>query len=106
MRLVPFGEYIPLRSALGWRPGRKAGARDRRPGTKQVVMTPGRCASAHGLLRVAFPDMSRHLTGDGVQLLIAESSTSSFQHSWAFRAARLAGRAAAAEDWRPMVHAP
>lgn len=53
----------------------------------------------------AFPDMSRHLAGDGAQLLVAQSSTSSFQHSWA--PAQHASLAAlrAAEDWRPMVHA-
>jgi len=48
MRLVPFGEYIPLRSALGWATSvGKAAGQDRRPGTKQVVMDTGRCASAH-----------------------------------------------------------
>jgi apolipoprotein N-acyltransferase len=53
----------------------------------------------------AFPDMSRHLAGDGAQLLVAQSSTSSFQDSWA--PAQHASLAAlrAAESWRPMVHA-
>jgi apolipoprotein N-acyltransferase len=107
MRLVPFGEYIPLRSALGWATSvGKAAGEDRRPGTRQVVMDTG--ALRFGPLvcfESAFPDMSRHLAGDGAQLLVAQSSTSSFQGSWA--PAQHASLAAlrAAEDWRPMVHA-
>ncbi|MFC4036253.1 apolipoprotein N-acyltransferase [Streptomyces polygonati] len=107
MRLVPFGEYIPLRSVLGWATsvGRAAG-QDRRPGTRQVVMDTG--SLRFGPLvcfESAFPDMSRHLTGDGAELLIAQSSTSTFQNSWA--PAQHASLAAlrAAEDERPMVHA-
>ncbi|SEN73409.1 apolipoprotein N-acyltransferase [Actinacidiphila rubida] len=107
MRLVPFGEYIPMRSLLGWATSvGKAADQNRRPGTRQVVM------DAHGLrfaplvcFETAFPDMSRHLAGDGAQVLVAQSSTSSFQDSWA--PAQHASLAAlrAAETWRPMVHA-
>jgi apolipoprotein N-acyltransferase len=107
MRLVPFGEYIPLRSVLGWATSvGKAADQNRRPGTRQVVM------DDHGLrfaplvcFETAFPDMSRHVAGDGAQVLVAQSSTSSFQGSWA--PAQHASLAAlrAAETWRPMVHA-
>ncbi|MFG3100644.1 apolipoprotein N-acyltransferase [Streptomyces sp. NPDC048182] len=108
MRLVPFGEYIPARSLLGWATSvGKAAGEDRRQGSEQVVMDVG------GGLRVgpmvcfesAFPDMSRHLAADGAQLLLAQSSTSTFQHSWA--PAQHASLAAlrAAETGRPMVHA-
>ncbi|AWT41834.1 MULTISPECIES: apolipoprotein N-acyltransferase [Streptomyces] len=108
MRLVPFGEYIPARSLLGWATsvGRAAGE-DRRRGTEQVLMNAG-----HGLhlgplvcFETAFPDMSRRLTEDGADLLVGQSSTSSFQGSWA--PAQHASLAAlrAAETGRPMVHA-
>jgi apolipoprotein N-acyltransferase len=107
MRLVPFGEYIPARPLLGWATsvGRAAGE-DRRRGDHQVVM------NADGLrigplvcFESAFPDMSRNLAGMGAQLLVAQSSTSTFQGSWA--PAQHASLAAlrAAESWRPMVHA-
>ncbi|MFI0900986.1 apolipoprotein N-acyltransferase [Streptomyces sp. NPDC020983] len=107
MRLVPFGEYVPLRPLLGWATSvGKAAGEDRRRGARQVVM------DAEGLrigplvcFESAFPDMSRRLAGDGAQLLVAQSSTASFQHTWA--PAQHASLAAlrAAETWRPVVHA-
>ncbi|WP_063738705.1 MULTISPECIES: apolipoprotein N-acyltransferase [Streptomyces] len=110
MRLVPFGEYIPLRSVLGWATHvGKAADQNRMRGTRQVLMPVG---SAGGLrvgplvcFESAFPDMSRQLARDGAQLLVAQSSTSTFQDSWA--PAQHASLAAlrAAETWRPMAHA-
>ncbi|WP_330341312.1 apolipoprotein N-acyltransferase [Streptomyces sp. NBC_00557] len=108
MRLVPFGEYIPARSLLGWATSvGKAAGEDRRRGSEQVVINVG-----HGLrigplicFETAFPDMSRHLAEDGADVLLGQSSTSSFQGSWA--PAQHASLAAlrAAETGRPMVHA-
>ncbi|GGX99890.1 apolipoprotein N-acyltransferase [Streptomyces minutiscleroticus] len=108
MRLVPFGEYVPARSLLGWATSvGKAAGEDRMRGTGQVLMDVG-----HGLrvgpmvcFESAFPDMSRQLARDGAGLLVAQSSTSTFQGSWA--PAQHASLAAlrAAETGRPMVHA-
>ncbi|EDX25728.1 apolipoprotein N-acyltransferase [Streptomyces sp. Mg1] len=110
MRLVPFGEYIPARALLGWATSvGKAAGEDRVPGDSPVVMDlPGRPDVRLGPLvcfESAFPDMSRHLAREGAGLLIAQSATSSFQHSWA--PAQHASLAAlrAAESGRPMVHA-
>ncbi|MYT20733.1 apolipoprotein N-acyltransferase, partial [Streptomyces sp. SID7760] len=110
MRLVPFGEYIPARSLLGWATSvGKAAGEDRRRGAEPVLMNlPGRPGVRIGPLvcfESAFPDMSRRLTRDGAALLVAQSATSSFQRSWA--PAQHASLAAlrAAEDGRPMVHA-
>ncbi|MGX4693479.1 apolipoprotein N-acyltransferase [Streptomyces sp. JNUCC 63] len=108
MRLVPFGEYIPARSVLGWATsvGRAAGV-DRRRGTEQVVMNVG-----HGLrigplicFETAFPDMSRHLAQDGAGVLVAQSSTSTFQQSWAPEQHASLAALRAAETGRPVVHA-
>ncbi|MER6980746.1 apolipoprotein N-acyltransferase [Streptomyces carpinensis] len=108
MRLVPFGEYIPARSLLGWATSvGKAAGEDRRRGSEQVVMNVG-----HGLrvgplvcFETAFPDMSRHLARDGAVVLLAQSSTSTFQHSWAPEQHASLGALRAAETGRPMVHA-
>lgn len=108
MRLVPFGEYIPARSLLGWATsvGRAAGE-DRRRGTEQVVMYAG-----HGLrigplicFETAFPDMSRHLAEDGADVLLGQSATSTFQDSWAPEQHASLAALRAAETGRPMVHA-
>ncbi|WP_405739617.1 apolipoprotein N-acyltransferase [Streptomyces sp. NBC_00028] len=108
MRLVPFGEYIPARSLLGWATSvGKAAGEDRRRGSGQVVMDVG-----HGLkigpmvcFESAFPDMSRHLAESGAEVLIAQSSTSSFQDSWAPEQHASLAALRAAETGRPMVHA-
>ncbi|WP_369142968.1 apolipoprotein N-acyltransferase [Streptomyces sp. R44] len=114
MRLVPFGEYIPARPLLGWvTSAGRAADEDRRRGSEPVVMAlPGRGAGASPprvgplvCFESAFPDMSRRLTRDGAGLLVVQSSTSTFQGSWA--PAQHASLAAlrAAETGRPVVHA-
>ncbi|MFI1422518.1 apolipoprotein N-acyltransferase [Streptomyces sp. NPDC020731] len=108
MRLVPFGEYIPARSLLGWATSvGKAAGEDRRQGSEQVVMDAGNGLRIGPMVcfESAFPDMSRHLAEDGADVLLAQSSTSTFQWSWA--PAQHASLAAlrAAETGRPMVHA-
>ncbi|WP_219692547.1 apolipoprotein N-acyltransferase, partial [Streptomyces anatolicus] len=108
MRLVPFGEYIPARSLLGWATSvGKAAGEDRRRGDRQVVMDTGHGPRIGPLVcfESAFPDMSRRLTRDGAQLLLAQSATSSFQSSWAPEQHASLAAVRAAETGRPMVHA-
>ncbi|MFC5723369.1 apolipoprotein N-acyltransferase [Streptomyces gamaensis] len=108
MRLVPFGEYVPARSVLGWATSvGKAAREDRRRGDRQVVMRLPDGARIGPLVcfESAFPDMSRHLAREGAQLLVAQSSTSTFQRSWAPRQHASLVALRAAETWRPMVHA-
>lgn len=110
MRLVPFGEYIPARPLLGWatRVG-EAAQIDRVRGTRPVVMpvapSAGQRIGPLVCFESAFPDLSRQLARAGARVLIAQSSTATFQDSWA--PAQHASLAAlrAAETWRPMVHA-
>ncbi|MBQ1001147.1 apolipoprotein N-acyltransferase [Streptomyces sp. RK62] len=108
MRLVPFGEYIPLRSMLGWATSvGKAAAEDRRQGTEQVVMDVGNGLRVGPMVcfESAFADMSRHLADDGAEVLIAQSATSTFQQSWAPEQHASLAALRAAETGRPMVHA-
>ncbi|MER7348707.1 apolipoprotein N-acyltransferase [Streptomyces aurantiacus] len=108
MRLVPFGEYVPARSLLGWATSvGKAAGEDRRRGERPVVMDVGQGLRVGPLVcfESAFPDMSRHLTREGAQVLLAQSATSSFQRSWAPEQHASLAAVRAAETGRPMVHA-
>ncbi|MFJ7066072.1 apolipoprotein N-acyltransferase [Streptomyces sp. NPDC101115] len=115
MRLVPFGEYVPARAVLGWATSvGKAAGEDRRRGTAPVVMTlPGTAGPGPAGLRIgplicfetAFPDMSRRLARDGADVIVAQSSTSTFQDSWAPAQHASLGALRAAETGRPVVHA-
>ncbi|MGV9559974.1 apolipoprotein N-acyltransferase [Streptomyces sp. NPDC003522] len=108
MRLVPFGEYVPARSLLGWATSvGKAAGEDRRRGTEQVVMDAGAGLRVGPLVcfETAFPDMSRRLVEDGTDILVGESSTSTFQNSWAPAQHASLGALRAAETGRPFVHA-
>ncbi|MFF6812849.1 apolipoprotein N-acyltransferase [Streptomyces sp. NPDC012403] len=108
MRLVPFGEYVPARSLLGWATSvGEAAGEDRRQGSEQVVMDAGNGLRIGPMVcfESAFPDMSRHLAEDGADVLLAQSSTSTFQQSWAPAQHASLGALRAAETGRPMVHA-
>ncbi|MGW1606709.1 nitrilase-related carbon-nitrogen hydrolase, partial [Streptomyces eurythermus] len=96
------------RSLLGWATsvGRAAGE-DRHRGTRQTLLDVG-----HGLrvgplicFETAFPDLGRHLADDGADILLGQSSTSTFQHSWAPEQHASLAALRAAETGRPMVHA-
>ena len=107
MRLVPFGEYIPFRRILGPLTRiTRAAPEDRRRGHSLVVMhADGTAFSPLICFESAFPDMSRRVALDGADLIVFQSSTSSFQGSWAPGQHASLAAVRAVETGRPVVHA-
>ncbi|MGV0838285.1 apolipoprotein N-acyltransferase [Mycolicibacterium thermoresistibile] len=107
VRLVPFGEQVPLRPLLD--PiirHTDAAAEDRRRGAGPAVLhTDALTIGPLISFETTFPDLTRRQVLLGADLLAYQSSTSTYQGSWAQPqlAAMVAVRAV--ESGRPAVHA-
>ena len=111
-RLVPFGEYIPFRQQLGWLTKiSRAAASNMIPGTGahllQATDREGRPLPIGVLIcfESAFPDMSRVDADKGAQLIVYQSSTSTFQGTWGPDQHASLSAVRAAETGRPVVQA-
>jgi apolipoprotein N-acyltransferase len=111
-RLVPFGEYIPFRQVLGWLDKiSRAAAQNVVAGTGahvlQATLPDGRTLTFGPLIcfESAFPDMSRVDTDNGAQVIIYQTSDSTFQASWAPAQHAALAALRAAETGRPVVQA-
>ena len=111
-RLVPFGEYIPFRSELGWLTSiSRAAAQNMLAGNGAHVLQ----ATLRGGQRLpigvlicfesAFPDMSRYDADHGAQVIVYQTSDATFQDSWALAQHASLSALRAAETGRPVVQA-
>ncbi|HEY6708302.1 MAG TPA: apolipoprotein N-acyltransferase, partial [Actinomycetota bacterium] len=107
LRLVPFGEYVPLRPLLGWVTRyTDAAAVDRHRGAHLAVL------DANGLavgplvcFESAFPDLARNLAARGAEVVVVQTADTTFQGSWGQdQHASLSG-VRAVEAGRPVVQA-
>jgi apolipoprotein N-acyltransferase len=111
-RLVPFGEYIPLRPVLGWLTAiSRAAPTNVVPGNGAHVLhatlPDGRPLTIGVLIcfESAFPDMSRVDTDHGARVIIYQTSDTTFQQSWAPDQHASLSALRAAETGRPVVQA-
>jgi apolipoprotein N-acyltransferase len=107
MRLVPFGEYVPLRPLFGWVTRfTDAATADRRRGAHLEVLHAGALAAGPLVcFESAFPDLGRDLVARGADLVVVQSATTTFQRSWGPDQHASLAAVRAVETGRPVVQA-
>lgn len=104
-RLVPFGEYIPLRPLLGWvERFSEAAEEDRVPGTGLTTVRLGD-ATVGPLISYesTFSDMRRRHARAGVDLTLVQAAATTFQGTWALPQQASFEAVRAVESGRPAV---
>ncbi len=107
MRLVPFGEYVPFERVIGWvRRFSEAAGENRGRGDGLVVLeTGGLELGPLVCFESTFPDLTRQLARRGVDVVIVQAATTTFQDSWAPEQHASLAVVRAVESGRPVVHA-
>jgi apolipoprotein N-acyltransferase len=107
MRLVPFGEYVPLRSLLGWVTRFTDAAKvDRDRGRHLVVLHAGGLAVGPLIcFESAFPDLAGNLAADGADLVVVQTADTTFQGSWGLDQHASLSAVRAVESGRPVLQA-
>jgi apolipoprotein N-acyltransferase len=107
LRLVPFGEYVPLRPLLGWVTRFTDAAKvDRHRGTHLTVLPAGPFTIGPLIcFESAFPDLARNLAGRGADLVVVQTADTTFQDSWGPAQHASLAAVRAVEAGRPVTQA-
>src|SRR5918992_1086549 len=107
LRLVPFGEYVPLRPLLGWVTRlTDAAAVDRHRGTRLAVLPAGELAVGPLVcFESAFPDLARNLAATGAELEVDQTADTTFQDNWGPDQHASLAAVRAVEAGRPVLQA-
>ena len=104
-RLVPFGEYIPLRPLFGWvERFTEAAEEDRAPGTDLISFPLGDVRVGPLIsYESTFPDMRRTHARAGVDVTLVQAAATTFQGTWALPQQASFEAVRAVESGRPAV---
>jgi apolipoprotein N-acyltransferase len=107
MRLVPFGEYVPLRPLLGWVTRlTDAALVDRHRGARLAVLEAGDLAVGPLVcFESAFPDLTRNLAAAGAEVVVVQTADTTFQGSWGLDQHASLSAVRAVESGRPVLQA-
>jgi apolipoprotein N-acyltransferase len=107
LRLVPFGEYVPLRPLFGWVTRlTDAAAVDRHRGSRLAVLGAGELSVGPLVcFESAFPDLARNLAADGAEVVVVQTADTTFQESWGLDQHASLSAVRAVEAGRPVVQA-
>ncbi|MDP8957101.1 MAG: apolipoprotein N-acyltransferase, partial [Actinomycetota bacterium] len=104
--LVPFGEYIPFRSVLGWTNRFRRTARELTPGsTLNLFDVAGVRLGAPICFENAYPDLFRRFVARGANMMVVSTNDSSFLRTVASREHVMMSQLRAVETGRWIVHA-
>jgi apolipoprotein N-acyltransferase len=105
--LVPYGEYVPLRAALGWVSALRQIPYDLTPGTQvRPVVLPGLPAIGTPVcFENSFPSIDRRLVQEGAGFLAVLTNNASYERTAASRQHLQMSQMRAVEDGRWVVHA-
>jgi apolipoprotein N-acyltransferase len=107
LRLVPFGEYVPLRPLLGWVTRlTDAAAVDRHRGSHLAVLPAGDLTVGPLVcFESAFPDLARTLAARRADLVVVQTADTTFQGSWGLDQHASLSAVRAVEAGRPVLQA-
>ena len=106
IHLVPFGEYIPMRSVLGWTQRYRRGLPTLSPGDRvELFRVDGALVGTPICFENTFPDLFRRFVDDGASLMVVTTNDSSYLRSPASREHVIMSQLRAVETGRWVVQA-